>query len=573
MKILNKFIGIFVMSSCLVVLLASQNVWAGNNFYKKITITNRSGVLPLPVKYTVSLPVDTEELCDNGKLKSSGEDLRVMFSGEETIQGQRMSRWRELARDIVLPIGQTLQTSTATLVYFTVEEEIAANASNSSNYILTYNDEDVTVPNYDLKQVYRFYDNFSSGNLNSWYKELGDFTITSDQRLQAQSIGLNYIRILEPATTTLYTYSYSADFEYRSGTGTFGLVLLSPESGERYRVEIFGSSLLRFRSESTVQYKDVEHTSFAEVPISTNILTGVHRLEVYKGEYFNASGGTGGWQILVYIDGQLVVQTETDTYFAYDTIVSSEGYKGLFAEDTDVIFDNITIIKRLSSDNIKSATAGVGVETKNAVYVNKISQDPPSPVGKGNIYFDFEFNTVMNTDIVPEVKVVTSNGQEISLIGIWTGDNVYYCRGEVTDTAGDGPATIKLRNAMGKNYYGLNCSNFKNTSQLTVERNARVISKDITVEPNPFSPNNDGVLDTTQILFKLTKDEYVSIRIFDVSGRLKRTIKDQRYMGAGANAVTWDGKDDAGVMVPQGIYMWQINAGETMKLGSVIVSK
>lgn len=101
------------------------------------------------------------------------------------------------------------------------------------------------------------------------------------------------------------------------------------------------------------------------------------------------------------------------------------------------------------------------------------------------------------------------------------------------------------------------------------------------VNPNPFSPNGDGINDVTRIEFYLGNvaqpSEYIgkqvrqlSIKIFDLNGRILRTLLDKN---TGADAFTsdkgieWDGRDDSGKIVRPGVYVYQVfinsdNGGE-----------
>ncbi len=51
----------------------------------------------------------------------------------------------------------------------------------------------------------------------------------------------------------------------------------------------------------------------------------------------------------------------------------------------------------------------------------------------------------------------------------------------------------------------------------------------------------------------VAKSDWVTIRIFDVAGRLVRTVADRNFM-AGEHAVTWDGVDNAGRTAARGVY-------------------
>jgi len=68
--------------------------------------------------------------------------------------------------------------------------------------------------------------------------------------------------------------------------------------------------------------------------------------------------------------------------------------------------------------------------------------------------------------------------------------------------------------------------------------------------PNPFNPR-------TQIRFALTDAGQTSLRVFDLSGRLVRTLLDRR-LPAGAHVESWDGTDDGGDPVSGGTYVYRL---------------
>ena len=106
---------------------------------------------------------------------------------------------------------------------------------------------------------------------------------------------------------------------------------------------------------------------------------------------------------------------------------------------------------------------------------------------------------------------------------------------------------------------------------------------DVKATPNPFTPNNDGINDITNIEFFLgnvaeprsdigdqTRD--LSLRIYDLTGRLIKDLYDSKT-GASAfisdNGITWDGRDNTGKIVRPGLYLYQIiidsdNGGENI---------
>ena len=75
-------------------------------------------------------------------------------------------------------------------------------------------------------------------------------------------------------------------------------------------------------------------------------------------------------------------------------------------------------------------------------------------------------------------------------------------------------------------------------------------------QPNPFNPS-------TTLRYAIPQGEgpvNVSIAIYDVRGRLVRSLVDDRE-DAGVHQVHWDGKDEQGEPVPSGIYLYRIDAG------------
>jgi hypothetical protein len=71
--------------------------------------------------------------------------------------------------------------------------------------------------------------------------------------------------------------------------------------------------------------------------------------------------------------------------------------------------------------------------------------------------------------------------------------------------------------------------------------------------PNPFNPR-------TQIAFTLAADGRISLRVFDVSGRLVRALV-EGALPAGEHSAIWDGRDADGGDAASGVYFIQMRAG------------
>ncbi|MFH1314135.1 MAG: glucodextranase DOMON-like domain-containing protein [Candidatus Eisenbacteria bacterium] len=86
----------------------------------------------------------------------------------------------------------------------------------------------------------------------------------------------------------------------------------------------------------------------------------------------------------------------------------------------------------------------------------------------------------------------------------------------------------------------------------------------VTVEPNPFSPNGDGLYDETRINFYLAREiDWITIEIYDIAGQAVRTIRWQEgvtRLTRNEVYIDWDGKDDNGRVVPYGIYILRVEA-------------
>jgi len=70
--------------------------------------------------------------------------------------------------------------------------------------------------------------------------------------------------------------------------------------------------------------------------------------------------------------------------------------------------------------------------------------------------------------------------------------------------------------------------------------------------PNPFNPS-------TTIRFALPEAGHVTLAVYDINGRLVRTLVG-RPLGAGSHAVVWDGKDAMGRAVASGVYVYRLTA-------------
>ena len=84
-----------------------------------------------------------------------------------------------------------------------------------------------------------------------------------------------------------------------------------------------------------------------------------------------------------------------------------------------------------------------------------------------------------------------------------------------------------------------------------------------------ITPNNDGANDIVLFKFSNPLDSGVTLNIYDVMGALVAN----RTAAAGANQVTWDGKDGSGSSAPGGIYIYQIDSEGKVFNGAIVVAR
>ena len=89
----------------------------------------------------------------------------------------------------------------------------------------------------------------------------------------------------------------------------------------------------------------------------------------------------------------------------------------------------------------------------------------------------------------------------------------------------------------------------------------------IVCQPRIFSPGGSGSVfefTETNIIYSLERSEEVTARIFNLSGRLKRTIKPEFISEPGHQVMNWDGKDSNGDIVPSGLYIVTLEKEDTI---------
>ncbi len=85
-----------------------------------------------------------------------------------------------------------------------------------------------------------------------------------------------------------------------------------------------------------------------------------------------------------------------------------------------------------------------------------------------------------------------------------------------------------------------------------------------TAHPNPFNP-------FTTITYTIGQPEHLTVKVFDLQGRLVRTLHEGPVTTSGA--VTWDGTGPSGGAVPSGVYFYEARLGTEVQVGKMALVK
>jgi len=70
--------------------------------------------------------------------------------------------------------------------------------------------------------------------------------------------------------------------------------------------------------------------------------------------------------------------------------------------------------------------------------------------------------------------------------------------------------------------------------------------------------NNPLSVGMATVSFSLAKSDLVDVKVFDVSGRLVKSLASRQAFKAGPSKLVWDGRNDQGQTVPRGVYFTQV---------------
>ncbi len=177
-----------------------------------------------------------------------------------------------------------------------------------------------------------------------------------------------------------------------------------------------------------------------------------------------------------------------------------------------------------------------------------------------NDFMIFDANAFLETDLPTypnDSGTVFLTRSDSTIIDFFSYDESFHF--DLLDNE-DGNALERITFEGGMN----NASNWHTASELTEfgtpgYENSQFISPnvvgEVSIDPQLFSPNNDGFNDVMTINFDLVEnDNFVDITIHDNQGRLIRELHDNLFVGQ-KGILTWDGINSEGRKAPIGTYI------------------
>ncbi|MFC2048866.1 CIA30 family protein [Elusimicrobiota bacterium] len=90
------------------------------------------------------------------------------------------------------------------------------------------------------------------------------------------------------------------------------------------------------------------------------------------------------------------------------------------------------------------------------------------------------------------------------------------------------------------------------------------------IDNNPFSPNGDGIADTSTFSFSFSDDCELKITVYDLEGREIIELDNSSRVSGVEHTVIWDGKDSGGGQLKNGMYFYKISAENGTREDSII---
>ena len=267
----------------------------------------------------------------------------------------------------------------------------------------------------------------------------------------------------------------------------------------------------------------------------------------------------GAWNGL-YILGKVPALLQGDRVRVYGRVEDHNvDYLYKWEGNTQIIADSVRILARGEAlpaitdvatgdlkDKSKSAESyeGVLVRVKNATLTAVNSYDVTIDDGSGPCLLDADIFVGRDQDANPyfyinrSAQLLIVNGDTVRI-----GEQITIAQGAFLFSFGTHKIEIRNLGDIGT-VTGVKGAVAAQPLSFGLEQNY----------PNPFNPE-------TRLYFQLPASEEVKLVIYNTRGQIVRNLLASRY-DAGRHTVNWDGRDNAGQLVPTGVYIYRIKAGD-----------
>ncbi len=104
-------------------------------------------------------------------------------------------------------------------------------------------------------------------------------------------------------------------------------------------------------------------------------------------------------------------------------------------------------------------------------------------------------------------------------------------------------------------------SNLDDQSQVQIP-----LSSSLSSFPNPFR-------ESTKLSFNLLSDEVISLSVYNLKGQKVRDLLSSQSCKAGENHLTWDGRDNRGITVTSGVYIYKLSDKKQTRIAKLLMLK
>jgi hypothetical protein len=191
----------------------------------------------------------------------------------------------------------------------------------------------------------------------------------------------------------------------------------------------------------------------------------------------------------------------------------------------------------------------------NIIYGNIANQEPEVTVELGSISLNYS----CSSQSLAGTGNITDNPNFVNP----TADDFYLQQGSLCIDSGDPTSPLDpdtTRADMGAIFFDQSAVGITET-QSAVPKQYFMFP----AYPNPFNPS-------TTIRYQLPQAADVKLEIFNTLGQTVHTLVNSR-VEAGYHEVRWNGRDDSGIQMPSGVYMYRIEAKDFQQVKKMLLMK